>query len=90
MPPMMAPVAAKPELPRNLRRLTSDALPFAESRPVSRSIAFLPCRPLPGFCCRVSLRKTDERVFAFCGIAARPRPSCGHGIATRDVATNTR
>ena len=88
-PPMTAPIAARPELPKNLRRLVSNLLPSAALPPVSRAMTSLPCCPLPGFLGRASHPETQlGGVFAFCGRAARPpeaaTATAPTGCPTRD------
>src|SRR6266496_2462814 len=62
-PPMMAPIAARPELPRNLRRLVWKSLPPAALAPGSRAMMSTPCCPLPGFLGRSPLRESGEREY---------------------------
>ena len=86
---MMAPVAAKPELPKNLRRLKSSVLPFANPARFPAPLYFSPVPApglfLPGF-------PPENRRASICVLrdCRKTALSCGHGIATRDVATNTR
>ncbi|HEY0567076.1 MAG TPA: hypothetical protein VGD13_02955, partial [Xanthobacteraceae bacterium] len=72
--PMIAPIAAKPVLPRNPRRLKLKLFPlFAAFRPVSRAMIFFPLLPVLVVFCRDSARTPElARVFALCGLAASP------------------
>src|SRR6476646_7231390 len=71
-PPMTAPIAARPELPKNPRRLVSNVLPLAVLPPVSRAMTSLPS-PAPGLSWPDFPSETQLRgVFALCSRAARP------------------
>src|SRR5438445_12938498 len=71
-PPMTAPIAARPELPKNLRRLVLNLLPAAALPPGSRAMVSAPLLPASGLSWPASLRESRlGGVFAFCARAAR-------------------
>jgi hypothetical protein len=80
---MTTPIAARPELPKNLRRLVSNLLPSAVLLPVSRAMTSLPYCPLPGFLGRASHRKPnwDE----YLRFAALPQDRRGHHWRDRAI-----
>src|SRR5215213_10033894 len=77
-PPITAPSAARPELPKNLRRLVSNLLPSAVLPPVSRAMTSLPCCPLPGFLGRAFHRKPNwDEYLRFAAVPQDGRGSRG-------------